>query len=135
MTENTGKEFVAQIEYDLPSYKELSKAALLRSGRHIASKIFTMVFVLMIIFFYGIVQEDTAFLSVMLFVYFGAYWGAALVVSSRSKNGDLTYKRMLSANSGITPRMIIRFTEENMHVNNPDTGGNSVIPYNQLRSI
>jgi hypothetical protein len=126
---------VGQITYDLPSYKELSKTALLHSGRHLASKILVMVVALMLIFFYGVVLEDTDFLSFILFVFFGTYWVAALVMSSRNKDGDLVYKRMLSSNSGITPRMIIRFAEENMHVSNPDTGGNSVVPYNQLCSI
>lgn len=135
MLENRGKEFAAQIQYDLPSYKELSKAALLHSRRHIMSNFLAIVLAILITLLYGIILKDTAFLSVLLFLFFGTYWCMFLVTSSRNKDGDLTYKRMLSSNSGIPPRMILRFTEENVHVHNPDTGGNSTVPYSQLRSI
>lgn len=135
MEEFSNRKFQAQMEYNLPSYKELSKAVIRHSGKNTVMLISAMLFILIISYVYGVVQQRTSFLCTLLVLYLGIFWGMYLFHTYRNKDGGLAYKRMLSTNNGIPPRHEISFNEESIHSKNPDSGGCSTTSYSQLRSI
>ena len=135
MEEMTTCRFQAQIEYDLPSYKELNKTVLRHSGKNTALLLFIMLALLIFSFVYGVVLQSTSTLCVILVIYLAFFWGSYLLHAYRSKNGDLVYKRMLSTNNGIPPRNEIIFKEDGIYAQNLDNGGRTITSYRQLRSI
>lgn len=135
MEEMTTCRFQAQIEYDLPSYKELNKTVLRHSGKNTALLLFIMLALLIFSFVYGVVLQSTSTLCVILVIYLAFFWGSYLLHAYRSKNGDLVYKRMLSTNNGIPPRNEIIFKEDGIYARNLDNGGRTITSYRQLRSI
>ena len=135
MEEMTTCRFQAQIEYDLPSYKELNKTVLRHSGKNTALLLFVMLMLLLFSFVYGVVLQSTSTLCVVLVIYLAFFWGRYLLHAYRSKNGDLVYKRMLSTNNGIPPRNEIIFKEDGIYARNLDNGGITITSYSQLRSI
>lgn len=135
MEEMTTCRFQAQIEYDLPAYKELNKTVLRHSGKNTALLLFVMLMLLLFSFVYGVVLQSTSTLCVVLVIYLAFFWGRYLLHAYRSKNGDLVYKRMLSTNNGIPPRNEIIFKEDGIYARNLDNGGITITSYSQLRSI
>ena len=135
MEEMTTCRFQAQIEYDLPAYKELNKTVLRHSGKNTALLLFVMLMLLLFSFVYGVVLQSTSTLCVVLVIYLAFFWGTYLLHAYRSKNGDLVYKRMLSTNNGIPPRNEIIFKEDGIYARNLDNGGSTITSYSQLRSI
>ena len=135
MEELTGREFHAQIEYDLPSYKELNKTVALYSVRSTISMIVLMALTLIYAYFFGIVRQDTSFLSMILILILAIFWGRYLFQVFQNKNGGLMYQRMVSTNNGAPPRNEITFREDGIYTRNFATGSCTTTPYSQLRGI
>ena len=135
MEEQTNCKFQAQIEYDLPAHKELTKIVTLHSGRNSVSLIFAMALILFYAYFIGIRTQQASFASICLLFFFSIYWGACLFRVLRTKDGGIVYKRMLSTNNGVPPQNELAFCEDGIYAKNPTTGSCTVTPYSQLRSI
>lgn len=135
MEEQTNCKFQAQIEYDLPSHKELTKIVTLHSGRNSVSLIFAMALILFYAYFIGIRTQRTSFASICILLFLSIFWGAYLFRVLRNKDGGIVYKRMLSTNNGVPPQNELAFCEDGIYAKNPTTGSCTVTPYSQLRSI
>ena len=135
MEEQTNCKFQAQIEYDLPAHKEITKDLTLRSGRNTVSLIFLMAVLIHIVCYFGIELQRTEFLSWLLILAVAAFWGIYLFRTCRDKDGGIVYKRMLSVNNGVPPKNELAFCENGIYTKNPNTGSCAVTPYSQLRNI
>lgn len=134
MEEMTNYRFRAWIEYDLPSYQEINKLLMRRSGRYMASLILLMVLTSLYIYFFGIVQQTSiTWICILLILAF--FWGRYLFQACRSRDGGLDYKRMLSVNNGLTPRQELCFSEDSIHTHNVHTGSSAATGYSQLQAI
>lgn len=135
MEEMTSRQFGAQVEYDLPSYKEISKATALHSPLNTISLLVVMAIILFYSYLWGIAQQKTATLSLFLILWISVFWGVRLIQAIRNKDGDLAYKRMLSTNNGVPPCHQVLFGEDCIHYQNTLTGNCSTTQYSQLRQI
>ena len=135
MDEQNNCKFQTQIEYDLPSHKELSKIVTLHSGRNTVSLIFSMAVILFYAYFIGIRTQQASFASICILLFLAIFWISYLFKALQNKNGGIVYRRMLSVNNGVPPRNELAFCEDGIYARNPSTGSCTVTPYSQLRSI
>ena len=135
MDEQNNCKFQAQITYDLPSYKELTKTTIRRSGLTTASMILFMAMFLLIGYSYIVLLQDASYLSKLLMITLAVFWGLRLFRFIRDRNGDLAFKRMLSANNGVPTHLEICFCEDGIHSLHTSSGGRTITAYSQLRGI
>ena len=106
-----------------------------RSGLTTASLILFMAMFLLIGYSHIVLLQDASYLSKLLMITLAVFWGLRLFRFIRDRNGDLAFKRMLSANNGVPTHLEICFCEDGIHSLNTSTGGRTITAYSQLRGI
>ena len=127
--------FEARATYDQPAIREVTRAYPLFLGRYILFRcILAAALLYSICLQLSFLQAD--FFFSCLYLVLGIFLiGLEVFQYLRSRDGGITYKRILSGNNGIPPRHQLLFCEDAIHCTNADTQNRHVFRYEQLRSV
>lgn len=133
MTEPNTRPFTASVTYDLATYHEMQKGSQLCSLRYQFSHLLVMGIIgLFIVTF---VSHDKVYLSKMLFIFMGVFWGIILFGYLRNKKGNTGYQQILTNSNGSPAYLEYAFLADGIHINHVNTHGTNVIPYSQIRKL
>ncbi len=133
MTEPNTRPFTASVTYDLATYNEMQKGSQFCSVRYHLSHLLVMGIITW--FIVTFVSYDKVYLSKMIFIFMGVFWGIILFSYLRNKKGNTRYQQILTSNNGSPAHLGYTFLEDGIHINNTNTNGTHLIPYSQIRNI
>ncbi len=133
MTEPNMRPFTASVTYDLATYNEMQKGSQFCSVRYHLSHLLVMGIITW--FIVTFVSYDKVYLSKMLFIFMGVFWGIILFSYLRNKKGNTGYQQTLTSNNGSPAHLEYAFLEDGIHINNTNTNGTHLIPCGQIRKL